>query len=280
MKIGCNLYGIKWELAENGIEETLRKLPENGIASIEPFYCIKEKELQEADLTPEWKAMVWTADTMRRWMPVLKENGISVSSVHAYDGEISASAAQAYIGMKQEFGIDHVVFSMKFSDQAGCEEAAEKLNTLNQMVRDAGITIVYHNHDTECAEAVIDGKKQLLLDYFLTLADPEVKLELDVGWILRTGCDPAACLERMGDRVAIVHLKDLAADHLQKTQDEMCVAVGSGILPTEKIVRLSKPLPLAEVGMIVDQDEAGAGSDILTDLKNGSDAVNRFWNAV
>ena len=127
------------------------------------------------------------------------------------------------------------------------------LNEIGRAVRGHGLVLAYHNHDFEFAP-FDDGSTPFRL--LTTETDPrEVKLELDVYWVAKAGLDPVQCLKEGGNRIALVHLKDLAADG-------STAEVGSGVLDMERIVRTaliagarhlfveqdSSPNPLASIG--------------------------------
>ena len=102
----------------------------------------------------------------------------------------------------------------------GIRALVPRLNTIGQRCRDAGIQFGYHNHDFEFAS--IEG--QTLLDHLLALTDPDlVKIELDMYWVAYAGHDPLTLLNRLGERVALIHFKDMAADRSM-------TEVGRGIL--------------------------------------------------
>ncbi len=91
----------------------------------------------------------------------------------------------------------------------GIHALGPQLEAIGLRCRDAGITFGYHNHDFEFAS--IEG--QTLFDHLLALTDPDlVKIELDMYWVAYAGHDPLALLNRLGERVALIHFKDMAAD--------------------------------------------------------------------
>ncbi len=285
MKIGCNIYGLRYELVEKGAEEVIRKLSECGITSIEPFYNTRGAELEGAalesfwpsDVTADRKAVIWTLGKIKKMKVVLEELGMSISSVHASRIGDNETNAKAYIKLYQETGIDHVIVSKEFHDLKGCEDAAQMVNELSRMVQDAGVTIVYHNHASECKEVEVNGKKKMLLDYFTELTDEHVKFQVDVGWLLSADCDPVAYLNKVKDRIACIHYKDIVANHHEVAEEKMCAAIGKGILPSKDILILCKDIPLMNHGIIIDQDEPSEGSDLFDDLKYGADTLNELW---
>ena len=107
---------------------------------------------------------------------------------------------------------------------------APRLNEIGRRCREQGITFGYHNHDFEFTR--FDGI--YLMDYLLQATDPSlVKIELDVYWAAYAGVDPVAYLEALGDRVALIHLKDMAPDRSM-------TEVGKGVLDMRHIVAFAQ----------------------------------------
>lgn len=71
----------------------------------------------------------------------------------------------------------------------------------------AGLRVMYHLHGYEFRA---DGTGTLL-DRLLAGLDPAcVELQMDVFWVLKAGVDPVALLEKLGGRVKLLHVKDMA----------------------------------------------------------------------
>ena len=68
-----------------------------------------------------------------------------------------------------------------------------------------GLKVGYHNHAQEFV-ADIDGINGY--EYFASLLDDEVALELDLFWAATARVDVTALLGRLGDRVKALHVKD------------------------------------------------------------------------
>ena len=67
-------------------------------------------------------------------------------------------------------------------------QLADRLNTVGEQVKKAGLQLCYHNHGFEF-EPLADGRRPL--DVLMGAVKPElVKLELDVFWVSLTGADP------------------------------------------------------------------------------------------
>ena len=88
----------------------------------------------------------------------------------------------------------------------GWTEFGRRLAEAGEPLRDAGIGFGWHNHDFEFV-ALEDGMMpiQCMLD-----ADEGLLLELDIAWVHVAGADPFAWLDRFGNRLGAVHIKDVA----------------------------------------------------------------------
>lgn len=86
---------------------------------------------------------------------------------------------------------------------------AETLDRVGARAATRGIGLAYHNHAAEFARyGDVSG-----LDLLLSGTSPaNVRLELDIGWAAVAGQDPAKLIERLGRRVALLHLKDARRD--------------------------------------------------------------------
>ena len=99
-----------------------------------------------------------------------------------------------------------------------------------------GIGLGYHNHHWELA-AYPDGSTPLghLLD--ASRGSP-LTIEADLAWLVRGGADPLAWLERIGDRLTAVHVKDIAAEG-QNADEDGWADIGEGVLDWPKLWRAS-----------------------------------------
>ena len=107
-------------------------------------------------------------------------------------------------------------------DAAGWKQVAASFNKLAAECRKRGFEFAYHNHSFEFEQ--FDGTSGF--DILWANTDPQlVKAELDVFWIQHGGADPVAYIKKLGKRVHLLHLKDMAAG-----PDRKFAEVGSGIL--------------------------------------------------
>jgi sugar phosphate isomerase/epimerase len=111
-------------------------------------------------------------------------------------------------------------------------------------LREAGITLTYHNHHVEFRR--IDG--ELILERIYRRA-PTLQAEIDTYWVQFGGGDPVAWCRRMSGRLPLLHLKDYRVD--DENNPTVC-EVGEGNLDMAGIVRAGE-----EAGcewFIVEQD--------------------------
>ena len=184
MSYSLQLYTLRNAIAED-LPGTIKKVAEIGFTQVEPYnFVATAAELGAA----------------------LKENGLTAPTGHAPllsadQDEIFAAAKELGIGTV----IDPFVAPDKWEDAEAVLDTATRLNAAAKKGAEYGIRVGYHNHSWELGSR-IEGTSAL--EYFVTLLDPEVVLEVDTYWAAAGGEDPIALLTRLGDRVKAVHLKD------------------------------------------------------------------------
>lgn len=155
----------------------------------------------------------------------------------------SDAVAETY----RRLGCNHLVVPWlepdRFETRTAVRETAGRLATLGEALADHDVTLSYHNHDQEFVSlepAPVDGDAPdgttanendavAALDVLAAeLENSPVGFELDLGWTVAAGGDPMALLERYGDRIELVHLKDVDGDR-------PC-ALGDGDVPLEACV--------------------------------------------
>lgn len=86
---------------------------------------------------------------------------------------------------------------------------AKAMETPAKRIRDAGLHLVYHNHNFEMAK--FDGKTGM--EILMENTDPDTfQFEMDTYWVAAGGGDPADWIRRLRGRMDIVHFKDMVYD--------------------------------------------------------------------
>lgn len=89
----------------------------------------------------------------------------------------------------------------------GAENLAAMLTKFGQMAKDAGLKLLYHNHDFEFIK---DDDGIVPIDFLLENTDPElVNFQMDLYWVTKAGADPVAYFEKYPGRFKIWHVKDM-----------------------------------------------------------------------
>ena len=118
---------------------------------------------------------------------------------------------------------------------------AATMNRLGERsVKNGTGRIFGHNHDGEFRTRYVDtqgdGTLKSAWQILVENTDPRwVDFQLDVGWAVIGGEDPAALLERFGDRIELLHVKDVA-DIASRTQ----TTVGQGIVDWAAVFRAAQ----------------------------------------
>lgn len=95
--------------------------------------------------------------------------------------------------------------SMGMSNEV--EEVTNILNAIGEKAANAGIELLYHNHDFEFVE---NENGIVPIDYFLENTNPEhVNFQMDLYWATKAGADPVAYFEEYPGRFKAWHVKDM-----------------------------------------------------------------------
>jgi sugar phosphate isomerase/epimerase len=179
------------------------------------------------------------------------------------DAEIKAAVERAhYYGIKNiNIGWSTVInsFGEGYGKNGTYDSVMEDIDVMNRLVKifaDEGLTPQYHNH---YQEFTVVYKGVSVMDYFLTQVDPRLKIKLDVGWVYVGGLDPVEYMEKIKDRLGLLHVKDFTEMiqprylvNADKVTDFCFTAVGTGKLDLKGI--LAKAVELGLEYAIAEQD--------------------------
>ena len=110
-------------------------------------------------------------------------------------------------------------------NKEGYDHLIEYLIQLGEAAAKRGMVAGWHNHDFEF-KACEDGS--FPIEHIANGAD-YIDLELDLAWIYVGGQDPIAWLDKFGDRVIAVHVKDRAAAG-ENADEDGWADVGHGVM--------------------------------------------------
>jgi sugar phosphate isomerase/epimerase len=138
----------------------------------------------------------------------MRDIGLDCPSAHSGLADLDERPAEV-LRMAKSLGCRFIVMPYVEPGRRDWPRVAAIMSTFARQARDEGLRVAYHHHDFEFeAEG---GSRPF--DYLLAETDPQlVKFELDVYWLKKAGEDPQAVIERLHDRVKLLHLKDYLPD--------------------------------------------------------------------
>jgi sugar phosphate isomerase/epimerase len=180
-------------------EEVFRRLSEMGYRNVEPFTL--------SGLTAE------------QYRALLDKYGLKASARHVNVGTPESPvdfdqilAENKILGIKYFGSGSTPIFPPIYTTEAEWIAYAEYLNELGARARQAGQTLMVHNHDVEFETVFGD---QTVYDILLEHTDPRnVVFQLDLYWAVNgLGSQQAVSdlIERVGKRIQLFHVKDMAA---------------------------------------------------------------------
>jgi sugar phosphate isomerase/epimerase len=140
---------------------------------------------------------------------------------------------------------------------ADVRRLARELGEIARTCAGRGIRLGYHNHAFEFA--ALDGTT--VWDVLLDALPREIELEVDVYWVAMGGRDPVEVIRAAGERVRLLHMKDVSAG-----PERGDVTPGDGILPWREIVAAGTRLNVD--WYVVEEDNP---KDAVAEISRGLD---------
>lgn len=123
------------------------------------------------------------------------------------------------------FSYNTTTHSMEMSNEL--ELLVNIFNTIGKKCKNAGLELLYHNHDFEFKKNT-DGI--IPIEYFLDHTDPQyVNFQMDLFWVTKTGADPIEYFNKYPGRFKIWHMKDM-------DNEGKFAPIGEGTINFERII--------------------------------------------
>ena len=143
------------------------------------------------------------------WVGLIREAEMEVPALHQYLDAIEKNP-DAAIAECKDFDTDTIVitgmYRFDYSVQQNVLDLAERLNKAGKILKESGVSLLYHNHNAEFLP-VESGKSAYALLQQET--NPEyVNFEFDSYWCADAGRDPLSEMQKLGNRMKLWHIND------------------------------------------------------------------------
>ncbi len=192
-KVGLQLYSVRDDLAKD-FEGTLQAVKDMGYDYVE-FAGFYDKSAEEVK-------------------SILEKIGLTAISVHQ-GNQLFLENGQEAVDYLAEVGVKYCAIPWydvtKLKGTTAWDNTKKEFIEYGQALKNAGIKMLYHNHDFEYK--LFEGK--YLIDWLYEeipsdLLDPE----FDTCWVRYAGEDPCKYIEKYAGRVDVIHLKDFTCKTL------------------------------------------------------------------
>jgi sugar phosphate isomerase/epimerase len=203
---------------------------------------------------------------------------MGLNPISTHQGSVTLDNADAMMADVKAAGFQYFVVPVppmglfKFNSEnrtmgmtGGAANLAEILTVLGKKAEEAGLELLYHNHDFEFIK---DEEGIVTIDYLLENTDAKyVNFQMDLFWVTKAGADPVAYFEKYPGRFKIWHVKDLDAEG-------KFAPVGNGTIDFARILA-QKELSGMKYYM-VEQDRTFDGMEPLEVIKISHKGLKKF----
>ena len=236
MKFGVQLYSLRERAAKAGAEEVLRLVSEAGYDGVElyDFYGKTPEELK--DLLERYK-------------------------LRAISAHIRPEGIEGCLPYIDALGMRYVFVPWVGKEEFETPEKYAALVSVTKRVKgfldERGVVLGYHNHAHE-----YEGGS----DYIVKFTDDAgIKAELDVFWAHVAGKNAVAEMRRLADRLALVHVKEAAAENPAENPQPI---VGEGAVGMEGVFAEAKAQNIPWAILEVEQYPCGEEEYLAKSLEN------------
>ena len=186
-KYGLQLYSVR-DITEADLGAALEKVASLGYGSVEfaGFFGHSACEVKS----------------------MLDNAGLAISGTHSPLNDLRPTRIMETVKYHAALGNPHyIVPSADLSTLEKIKDFCSVMNFAQPILAAEGIRLGYHNHSGEFA----------LMPWGSTIhseieKNTDIEFEIDTYWAFNAGIDPVGVLERLKDRISVIHLKDGFAD--------------------------------------------------------------------
>jgi len=194
---------------EKKANETLELMKKSGYDGIELCGFMIKKMPMTIRILTRLAGMPMGKSGNLDWEKLIAKSGLKVVSVHEDLGTI-LRVPDEIIEEARKFHTNYVVVTgmhhFDYSDYIAVLELAEKLNKAGKLLKEAGISFLYHNHNCEFRKV---NPRKTAFDLLIEKTNPEyVNFEFDSYWPTEAGVDALELMEQLGERIKLYHIND------------------------------------------------------------------------
>lgn len=213
------------------------------------------------------------------WSGLLRDAGLTVVSVHEDLGSIKRDP-DAVIAEAQKFGTDKVVitgmYRFDYSDREAVRTLASDLNTSGELLKKAGIQLLYHNHNCEFRKV---DKRMTAYDYIIENTDDTcVSFELDSYWPTEAGVSALALMKKLGTRMKLYHINDrgtrVSGPSMTPILKSDSMELGYGNMDLESLIR--QALSASVDAVILESHKNWVDRSPIKSLQLSAKFLNRY----
>ena len=257
---GLALYTVRDDMA-NDAKSTLKAVSDAGYSNIESAGYADGKFY---NMTPEEFKNLLAELNLN---PISTHQGtVTLDNADAMIADVKAAGFQYFVIPVPPMGLFHFDDkTMTMSMTGGAANLSEIINTLGEKCHNAGLELLYHNHDFEFKK---DADGIVPIDYLLENSDPKyVNFQMDLYWVTKAGADPVEYFKKYPGRFKIWHVKDM-------DNEGRFAPVGNGTIDFAKILA-NKELSGMKYYM-VEQDMTFDGMKPLEVITISHDALEKI----
>ena len=180
---GIQLYGVR-DAMEISVRDTLLKVAEMGYKYVEFAGCFGH-----------------SAEEIKSYMD---EAGLVCSGTHSYVDDLRPTKIMETLAYHKKIGNPYYIIpAANLSTLERIEDFCNVMNFAKPILAAEGMRLGFHNHSTEFK----------LMPWGSTIHSElerrtDIDFQIDSFWAFHAGIDPVSVIERLKDRIRVIHLKD------------------------------------------------------------------------
>ena len=231
--------------SEEKARETIRLMKEAGYDGIELNGFMMKKMPPIVRVLTTLAGMPIGKTAKLDWKKLIADTGLKVVSIHEDLGSILRNP-QEIMEEAKTFSTKYIVITgmhrFDYSNMAAVLELAQKLNKAGKILKEGGISLLYHNHNCEFrkVESGLTAYELLIRE-----TDPDlVGFEFDSYWPTEAGVSALDVMKRLGTRMKLFHINDrgtkITGPSMTPILTSDCMELGDGNMDLDALLTQAK----------------------------------------